>query len=74
MDRDQAVTLLTDAILDSGSLATLTTAPTLKQREAMRSVDRAAQAPSDVCDEMELEAGCTWKQVLEVVHGDAAFG
>jgi hypothetical protein len=74
MDHDEAAKVLTESILDTGSFATLTTSPTHEQREAMRSVDRTAAASDEVCAEMELAAGCTWRDVLKGIHHDAAFG
>lgn len=70
MDRNEAVSVLTDAIL--GDLATITTAPTAEQAEALESVRPEDIAPSQVCLEMDLEQGSTWGRVVAEIRSDVA--
>jgi hypothetical protein len=65
-----AAQLLTQAITNARELATLRTAPTPQQREAMRCVQLGDVAPTEVCDEVGLERGSTWRSVLRDVAED----
>jgi hypothetical protein len=58
---------LTAAMTDARDLASMRTSPTPEQREAMRCVRLGDVAPTDVCDEVGLERGSTWRSILRDV-------
>jgi len=70
MDHDAAAVLLTFVITSPHGFAELTTAPSAEQQRAIRSLDPSQPAPLALCDEMELEAGCTWGAVQREIAFD----
>jgi hypothetical protein len=72
MNPNEAAKLLTAAILNTGTLAELTTAPTSEQQEALQSVIPGDAAPEAVCGEMGLDAGCIWGAVLGEMAAEVA--
>ena len=68
MSPDEAASLLESTIGDPSGYAWLTLAPYLEQREAMRTVDVYAIAPSSVCRTMHRPIGSTWGLVLMEVR------
>ncbi len=71
MDHDAAAALLTSVITSPHGQVEITTAPSAEQQRAMRSLDASQPAPLDVCDEVDLEAGCSWGAVLREIAFDA---
>lgn len=70
MNQGDAVRVLEDAI--HNDLATITTAPTEEQREAMESVFEQNIAPRLVCSALDMEPGATWGQVVAELREDIA--
>ena len=71
MTHDEAVDLLTRAIVETHGLGGLTAAPSHTQSEALRSVEARATAPERVCIEVDLHPGSTWGAVVGQVAADA---
>ena len=71
MTHDEAVDLLTRAIVETRRLGGLRAALSDPQAEALRSVEARATAPERVCVEVDLDVGCTWGAVVGHVAADA---
>lgn len=73
MTHDDAVRLLEDAISSTAGLATLTTAPTDEQLNALGALRAEGPASASVCAELDLEAGATWGDVRDAIAEDAGL-
>jgi len=71
MTHDDAVDLLTRAIVETHGLGGLTAAPSHRQWEALRSLEARATAPELVCIEVDLDPGSTWGAVVGQVVAEA---
>jgi hypothetical protein len=72
MTHDEAVELLTRAIVETHGLGGLRGAPSREQSDALRSVEARATAPEPVCLEIHLGPGSTWGAVVGQVAADAS--
>ena len=71
MTHDEAVDLLTRAIVETHRLGGLTGAPSDRQAEALRSLEARMTAPERVCIEVDIDPGSTWGAVVGQVAADA---